>query len=120
MQGRGLDYEGDAVKLNTDKTTFLLVGCDGLWDFMTEAQIISKLLSLADKSPQVMAQEMVKTAQGRPYESYDDVTVIVAKIDCKLFKYLHLFLIFEFHDLTIIFTSFRQLNLTRKVHCVLK
>lgn len=79
--GRGLDYEGDVVKLNTEKTTFLLVGCDGLWDFMTEAQIISKLLSLADKSPQVMAQEMVKTAQGRPYESYDDVTVIIAKID---------------------------------------
>lgn len=37
--GRGLGYEGDAVELKGKGPFWLLVGCDGLWDFMKESQI---------------------------------------------------------------------------------
>ena len=32
-------------------------------------------------TPQEMAEHLTKVAQGHPYSSYDDVTIIVAKIE---------------------------------------
>lgn len=37
--GRGVGYEGEAVELKGKGPFWLLVGCDGLWDFMKESQI---------------------------------------------------------------------------------
>lgn len=79
--GVGVGYEGDAVDLIGPGPFWLLVGCDGLWDFMTESQIQKTMFQKS--TPQQMAEHLVKVAQGHPYMSYDDVTCIVCKIEFK-------------------------------------
>lgn len=37
--GVGVGYEGEAVEMQGPGPFWLLVGCDGLWDFMKEGQI---------------------------------------------------------------------------------
>eukprot|EP00039_Didymoeca_costata_P018492 m.333692 g.333692 ORF g.333692 m.333692 type:complete len:389 (+) comp17198_c0_seq1:244-1410(+) len=78
--GVGVGYEGPAFEMKGPGPYWLLVGCDGLWDFMREDQITRTLFSKGD-DPQAMAENLVRVAQGHPYSSYDDVTVIVCKIE---------------------------------------
>jgi serine/threonine protein phosphatase PrpC len=77
--GVGVGYEGPAFELKGPGPYWLLVGCDGLWDFMKEDQITKTMFS--KDTPQAMAEHLVKVAQGHPYSSYDDVTCIVVKIE---------------------------------------
>jgi len=79
--GAGVGYEGDAFELEPGKGPYwLLVGCDGLWDFMKEDQITRAMFAKGE-NPQTMAEHLVKVAQAHPYSSYDDVTCIVVKIE---------------------------------------
>lgn len=77
--GAGVGYEGPAFEMKGPGPYWLLVGCDGLWDFMREDQITRTMF--AKNTPQEMAEHLVKVAQAHPYSSYDDVTVIVCRID---------------------------------------
>mmetsp|Transcript_30919 Transcript_30919/g.80906 ORF Transcript_30919/g.80906 Transcript_30919/m.80906 type:complete len:398 (+) Transcript_30919:121-1314(+) len=77
--GVGVGYEGAAYEFKGKGPFWLLVGCDGLWDFMKESQIKQALFSKS--TPQAMAEHLTKVAQAHPYSSYDDVTVIVCKIE---------------------------------------
>lgn len=77
--GVGVGYEGEAVEMQGPGPFWLLVGCDGLWDFMKEGQIQTAMFQ--KDTPQEMAEHLVKVAQGHPYMSYDDVTCIVCKIE---------------------------------------
>lgn len=78
--GVGVGYEGPAFELTGPGPYWLLVGCDGLWDFMKEDQITRTMFAKGD-NPQAMAEHLVKVAQAHPYSSYDDVTCIVVKIE---------------------------------------
>lgn len=78
--GRGMNaYEGPAYECKGSGPYWLLIGCDGLWDFMTEAQIHKTWFQ--KDTPQEMAEHLVKVAQAAPYSSYDDVTCIVCKLE---------------------------------------
>eukprot|EP00040_Diaphanoeca_grandis_P028367 m.164202 g.164202 ORF g.164202 m.164202 type:complete len:393 (+) comp31325_c1_seq4:284-1462(+) len=79
--GRGVGYEGPAVELKGKGPFWLLVGCDGLWDFMKEDQITKTMFQ--KNTPQAMAEHLTRVAQGHPYSSYDDVTCVVCKIEYK-------------------------------------
>jgi len=78
--GAGLGYEGDAYEMKGNGPFWLMLGCDGLWDFMQEDQI-TKAMFAKHPDPQAMAEHLVKVAQAPPYSSYDDVTIIVCKIE---------------------------------------
>jgi len=78
--GVGVGYEGPAFELTGAGPYWLLVGCDGLWDFMKETQVTEAMFAKGE-SPQAMAEHLVRTAQAKPYSSYDDVTCIVCKIE---------------------------------------
>jgi len=78
--GAGLGYEGEAYEMKGKGPYWLMLGCDGLWDFMKEDQI-TKAMFAKHPDPQAMAEHLVKVAQAPPYESYDDVTIIVCKIE---------------------------------------
>jgi serine/threonine protein phosphatase PrpC len=78
--GAGIGYEGAAFELDGPGPYWLLVGCDGLWDFMKE-DVITKTMFAKGDNPQAMAEHIVKVAQAHPYSSYDDVTCIVVKIE---------------------------------------
>jgi len=78
--GVGVGYEGPAFELDGPGPYWLLVGCDGLWDFMKEDQITRTMFAKGD-NPQAMAEHLVKVSQAHPYSSYDDVTCIVVKIE---------------------------------------
>jgi len=89
--GRGVGHEGDAVELKGSGPWYLIVGCDGLWDFMETPDILRTLFNTGKgskksasgtqlDSPQGMAEKLVKDAQGAKFDSDDDVTVIIVKI----------------------------------------
>jgi len=91
--GRGVGHEGAAVELKGAGPWYLIVGCDGLWDFMETPDIMHSLFNTGGKkgatksaagttlsSPQDMALKLVKDAQGKKFDSDDDVTVIIVKI----------------------------------------
>lgn len=91
--GRGVGHEGNAVELKGAGPWYLIVGCDGLWDFMETPDIMHTLFNTGGKkgatksasgtildSPQDMALKLVKDAQGAKFDSDDDVTVIIVKI----------------------------------------
>jgi len=80
--GAGVGYEGEAFELKGPGPYWLLIGCDGLWDFMKEDQITKTMFAKGD-NPQAMAEHLVKVSQAHPYSSYDDVTIIVCKIELK-------------------------------------
>jgi len=77
--GAGLGYEGPAYEMKGKGPYWLMLGCDGLWDFMKEDQITKAMFS--KDTPQAMAEHLVKVAQAPPYSSYDDVTIVVCKIE---------------------------------------
>jgi len=78
-------HEGEAFDLvaHGPGPYWLLIGCDGLWDFMKEDQITKTMFAKGD-NPQAMAEHLVKVSQAHPYSSYDDVTIIVCKIELKV------------------------------------
>ena len=82
--GAGVGYEGEAFDLaaHGPGPYWLLIGCDGLWDFMKEPEITKTMFAKGD-NPQAMAEHLVKVSQAHPYSSYDDVTIIVCKIELK-------------------------------------
>lgn len=78
--GRGVGHEGPAVMLDGPGPFMLIVGCDGLWDFMEDDDITRVVTQMCNESPSAIAEKLVRTAQGREFQSDDDVTVIVARI----------------------------------------
>lgn len=77
--GAGIGYEGEAFEMKGSGPYWLMLGCDGLWDFMKEDQITKAMFSKS--TPQAMAEHLVKVAQAPPFSSYDDVTIVVCKIE---------------------------------------
>jgi serine/threonine protein phosphatase PrpC len=78
--GVGIGHEGPAFELTGPGPYWLLIGCDGLWDFMKEDAVRQTMFAKGE-IPQTMAEHLVKTVQGKPFASYDDVTCIVCKIE---------------------------------------
>lgn len=78
--GRGVGYEGPAVDLEGQGPWFLIVACDGLWDFMKQKDILAETFRNKSDTPSEIATRLVKVAQGKKFQSDDDVSVIVVKI----------------------------------------
>eukprot|EP00035_Acanthoeca_spectabilis_P009811 m.173215 g.173215 ORF g.173215 m.173215 type:complete len:237 (+) comp14843_c0_seq32:2685-3395(+) len=80
--GHGVGHEGPAVRLSGKGPWLLVVGCDGLWDFVTHSQIIKNIFKGGvERSLNDIAEGLVKLAQNPPANSDDDVSVIVTKIE---------------------------------------
>jgi len=79
--GRGVGHEGDAVTLTGKGPWLLVVACDGLWDFVSQGQVMKNIFQgNIERSPTAIAEGLVKLAQNPPANSDDDTTVIVAKV----------------------------------------
>lgn len=48
--------------IDPEKMAFLVVASDGLWEFMTDQDVVNQVAEGADKNPQQMVEELVETA----------------------------------------------------------
>lgn len=79
--GMGVGYEGPAYEMEGPGTWYVLLGCDGLWDFMELEDIMREMFKRPKDSPQQMAERLVKAAQNpKTFNSDDDVTAVVVRI----------------------------------------
>lgn len=81
-EGCGVGQGEPRAELEPDSLYWLVIASDGLWDFVTDDVVMKKVLAWASmgKKPKQIAEELVTMAQ-RKYDSYDDVTAIVIRIE---------------------------------------